>query len=317
MLNFRKLPKPIRKYIVYMADNKHKSGKLTAEKIQSNKSRNNQACVRNDYIEEGCNNICTLCGTQFMVYYELYKHIKDNECTKKDWKNKNVVNNVQHNIKSSHTINTNHINVDGNVRVVKFGTENLSYISDDLYKHILGKGLKAICEFIEHSHFNPKHPENHNIYIATLKADHLVLYNGEKWTIAQRDEQLEDIIYAKSEFLYRKFKELSSEMDPRDVQQFQNFINCRDDESIMDILKNELVVKLYENRIIPQMRRKAYVENILMRDTIRDKLQAPMKENDTCNKLDRCAVIEEIKDMLYTITYDNLLLIKNMISELK
>jgi len=294
-----------------MADNKRKSRKLPPDKSY-------KTSITTDYTEEGCNNICALCGTQFMVYHELYKHIKDNICISKDWKNKNVVHNVQQNVKNSRTINTNHINVDGNVRVVRFGNENLSYISDDLYKHILGKGLKAICEFTEHSHFDPKHPENHNIYITNLKSDHLVLYNGDKWTIAQRDEQLEDIIYAKSEFLYRKFKELSSTMDPRDVQQFQNFINCRDDEDIMNILKNELVLKLYENRMIPQMRRKAYVENILARD----KIPAGVKEkdrliNDTEDKISRYVVIDEIKDMLGTITYDNLIIIKDMISTLK
>jgi hypothetical protein len=280
-----------------MTDNKRKSGKLMSDNIQFDKSGKGKGRVITDYIEDGCNNICVLCGTQFVVYHELYKHIKDNECA-------NTIRNIQHNVKNSHTINTNNITVDGNVRVVRFGNENLSYISDDIYKHILGKGLKAICEFIEHSHFNPKHPENHNIYITNLKSDHLVLYNGDKWTIAQRDEQLEDIIYAKSEFLYRKFKELSSTMDLRDVQQFQNFINCRDEEDVMNILKSELVVKLYENRMIPQMRRKAHVDNLLTKDSLKDK---------TCTESNRSCVINEIKDMLDTLTYENLILIKEMV----
>jgi hypothetical protein len=292
-----------------MTDNKRKSGKLVPDNTQLDKSGKGKGRVITDYIEDGCNNICVLCGTQFVVYHELYKHIKENECAIKDWDSKNTVRNIQQNVKNSHTINTNNITVDGNVRVVRFGDENLSYISDDLYKHILGKGLKAICEFIEHSHFNPKHPENHNIYITNIKSDHLVLYNGDKWTIAQRDEQLEDIIYAKSEFLYRKFKELSSTMDLRDIQQFQNFINCRDEEDIMNILKNELVVKLYENRMIPQMRRKAYVDNLLTKDSIRDKTDVIIKDTD----YNRYCVINEIKDMLDTLTYDNLILIKEMI----
>jgi hypothetical protein len=54
-------------------------------------------------------------------------------------------------------------NVDGDVKVVKFGEENLSYISDDTFKKIIGRGFKSLEEFMNHVHFNKDHPENHNI----------------------------------------------------------------------------------------------------------------------------------------------------------
>lgn len=156
---------------------------------------------------------------------------------------------------NAQTYNNLNVGVD-TVKVVKFGNENLSYISDDLYKQILGRGLRSVEEFIEHSHFNRRHPENHNIYIANIKDEYIVLYDGDKWAITKRDEKLEDIIYAKSDFLCEKFKQLSREMNIRDAKKFENFIRLRDDAKTMSRIKNDLTLQLYNNRKLPVKMRK-------------------------------------------------------------
>jgi hypothetical protein len=168
------------------------------------------------------------------------------------------------------------VNVDGNVNVnvVKFGDENLSYISDDLYKQILGRGLRAVEEFIEHSHFNKKHPENHNLYVANIRDEYLVLYDGDKWIITKRNEKLEDIIYAKSDYLYEKFKQLYGTMDTHAIQRFQNFLNLRDDIATMARIKEDLTIQLYNNRKLPQQmrRRMEILEDLELRRSIQTSL---------------------------------------------
>jgi hypothetical protein len=194
------------------------------------------------------NHECKICDKIFSSYSSLHKHTRKN-CNTDEIK---VFNNIQS--IDNRTINNqnNHLSVDGDVKVVKFGSENLSYISDDLFKHILGRGFRSVSEFIEHSHFSRDHPENHNIYIANIRDEYIVLYDGGKWTINQRDDVMEDIIYAKSDFLFSKFKELQAGMTQIDIERFMKFMNERDNDGTMARLKEEVKLQLYNNRRLPQ-----------------------------------------------------------------
>ena len=192
-----------------------------------------------------CINKCSMCNKQFRYRSNLHRHEK--KC-RTDIIN-NTINSVTHN---NNTIHNNNSLVSVNkVKVIKFGDENLSYISDDIYKQILSRGIRAIEEFIGHSHFDEQHPENHNLYIANLRDDYLMLYDGDKWTINRRDDSLEDIIYAKSDFLCRKFMELVDTMDPKDAYKFKKYMEVMDDEKTISRIKEDLSINLYNNRKLP------------------------------------------------------------------
>jgi hypothetical protein len=203
-------------------------------------------------------NICKLCTKQFKSYSALHKHVK-NSCEKDMGllhDNRKIITN-----NDNRTINNNNMKVDGDVKLVKFGNENLSYISDDIFKSILGRGFKSVEELVDHSHFHPDHPENHNIYIANIKNDYVVIYDGKKWNINKKEDVFEDIIYAKSDFLCMKFKELITQMTETDIKKFTNFINQRDEDKTMNKIKGELKLQLYNNRGLPQKLKKQIEDN--------------------------------------------------------
>ena len=202
------------------------------------------------------NNSCNLCNKIFKNYKSLYSHVKSNKCQTTKSKITNILNDNSTTNNTNNTINNNNMKVDGNVKLVKFGNENLSYISDDLFKSILGRGFKSVEELVDHSHFHPDHPENHNIYIANIKNDYVVIYDGKKWNINKKEDVFEDIIYAKSDFLCMKFKELMGQMTETDIKKFTNFINQRDEDQTMNKIKGELKLQLYNNRELPQKLRK-------------------------------------------------------------
>lgn len=241
---------------------------------------------------------CETCGKEFKHHASLYRHKK--HCTeekkpKLQQNNNTMINNIDN--------STKNMSVDGDVKVVKFGDENLDHISDDLYKQILGRGLRSVQEFIEHSNFHPDHPENHNIYIANIRDEYIVFFDGRKWSITGRDELMEDIIYVKSDHLIVKFNELKHDMDPRDVLKFEKFIKKRDDDDVLRKIKSELTLQFYNNRYLPQRQRKKMelLEARAIRDSVNNVVSISRgKFLEICELLDRESGgnVEKIKTML-------------------
>ena len=62
-------------------------------------------------------------------------------------------------------INNSKICSDNTIIVNNFGNENLEYLTDKNYHNFLNLPTNGIPKMIEYIHFNPKHPENHNIRI--------------------------------------------------------------------------------------------------------------------------------------------------------
>ena len=212
------------------------------------------------------NNVCDTCNKKFNSYDSLYKHAKRKVCSK----SRVTVNNTQ-NINIDKQLNVDKMNVDGDVKVVKFGNEDISYISDDIYQSILGKGYKSVEEFVDHTHFNPDHPENHNIYIADIKNNYVLIYDGLQWNIKDRDEAIEDMIYAKSDYLSVKFEELMHKLSPMDIKKFTNFMKNRDNDIKMKMVKTDLKLMLYNNRYIPCALRKQLEDSMRNQKTIKYK----------------------------------------------
>jgi hypothetical protein len=220
---------------------------------------------------------CIKCNKEFKSYSGLKYHMEQcNEDPK-------LVNNIQiEKNMEQHNNNVNvevegDFNVDGDVKVVKFGEENLSYISDDTFKKIIGRGFKSLEEFMNHVHFNKDHPENHNIYVASLKDGHVVTYNGKRWDVGLADQMLDDLIQQKSDILEEKYDEIADKLSPMESKKFNNFINRKDDAKVNLKLKRELRVQLYNNRHFAKGAKKLMEEKEKL---IQRSLQDENKDNE-------------------------------------
>jgi hypothetical protein len=246
---------------------------------------------------------CLKCNKEFKSYSSLNYHNNNNVCTSVS--SNNTVNNTINNIEKQHVNIKNQTNIDkqlnmDNVKVVKFGNEDISYISDDIYQTILGKGYKSVEEFVDHTHFNPDHPENHNIYIADIKNNYVLLYDGLQWNIKDRDEAIEDLIYAKSDYLSVKFDELMHRLSPMDIKKFTNFMKNRDNDIKMKMVKTDLKLMLYNNRHIPSTLRKQLETNMKNQKTIKYK-KSTSKDDNFDNILDAIADSSLTKDKIKQI----------------
>ena len=147
------------------------------------------------------------------------------------------------------TINTNN----NSILVNNFGSEDISYISNEQLKKYALNIPDGIHQFAQRSHFNSHHPENRNIRIQD-KNDKLVqIWNNEKWVYQKRQKVLEYLIYHKFDILNEKIVEmgLNKELSEFKKQLLDNIRDkyADDDLYFQEIVKNMEIVLLNNSNL--------------------------------------------------------------------
>ena len=94
-----------------------------------------------------------------------------------------------------HNTNNGTIN---NITINAFGKEDISYLTKHhnfpafMVKCIKEK-IDGVCQLIVRKHFDPKHPENHNIKKNNRKDDFMECYDGRKWKPRYSQDVLDDL----------------------------------------------------------------------------------------------------------------------------
>tara|TARA_B100002019_G_C21252219_1_gene591778 strand:+ start:601 stop:1533 length:933 start_codon:yes stop_codon:yes gene_type:complete len=96
--------------------------------------------------------------------------------------NKGVINNAKQQINNN------------NLTINNFGSENIDYITAKVFYKLLNTPYNAIPKLIELKHFNPKHPENHNVKITNIHDKYAKIYKDKKWIIQHKTDVLETMI---------------------------------------------------------------------------------------------------------------------------
>jgi DNA-directed RNA polymerase subunit RPC12/RpoP len=158
------------------------------------------------------------------------------------------------------TIDKQQINNNNNIKLIAFGEEDLSYISDSVCKKLLNKGFKSVQYMLEHVHFNKNKPENHNIYIPNLKNDYVTIFNGGDWTLKKKDDILDTIIDNTNGYLAEKFDEFikANSLDEATIRKYQRYLDEQDDAPVKKTIKEEIKLILYNNRKLPMGIRKMF-----------------------------------------------------------
>ena len=212
--------------------------------------------------------VCNYCGKDFSRSDSLSRHIdgyckvkKENDSKMEELletmvklkedvrllqeenaKYKNIITNNTQNIKIDNQ--TNNI-----INIVAYGQEDLRKISDAEYQRILRRGFNSVPAFMESLHFDKNKPENHNVYISNMRDDFILMYDGIKWRLKNREDTLQQLYEDKADILETKFEELLERLDENTIKMFKRFIKVRDtDEDAVKRIKKDLKIMLYENR---------------------------------------------------------------------
>lgn len=131
--------------------------------------------------------------------------------------------------------NTNIKTQNNNIIINCFG----DYITDKVILHCMDKVYGAIPLLIEKIHFDPEHPENHNIQIPNKKLPHAKIMNNKReWQFVNKKEAIDTMVDNGYNMLDEKFQEKSLELADNRRKHFRNFQSKYEDgdkDTIKDI----------------------------------------------------------------------------------
>ena len=114
-------------------------------------------------------------------------------------------------------------NIHNEIKIIAYGKEDTSYITDDEYETLINKGFKSVPNLVEFIHLNENKPENQNIYVSNMRDNYVLVYDGEQWLMRERDDVLQEMIDNKTDILNEKFDELIRKLDERTVKNLKDF----------------------------------------------------------------------------------------------
>lgn len=153
------------------------------------------------------------------------------------------------------TINNAQNQLNNNVIINNFGSENIDYITDKIFYRLLNTPINAIPKLLELKHFHPKQPENHNVKITNLHDKYAKIYKDKQWLTKNKKEVIDDIIdYCMADF--DDFKEQKDgELTSTNKSNFKKLEEEYDEKSKSLVDKSLLASfngseKIYKNEIV-------------------------------------------------------------------
>lgn len=167
--------------------------------------------------------------------------IKDTNITIKD----NVNNNT-------HIINKDNV-INNNVILVGYGKEDFSKIDKDkILKCLRSGGFNTAKNLTQVFHFDPEHPEHHNIYISNLKNKYAMMYEDNKWKAITKTELIDKIYEDKKNYVEDNLNVFYNSLTQSQKNSLKRWtdINNDDDKRIIKI-KEEIKLLLFNKKDIP------------------------------------------------------------------
>ena len=205
--------------------------------------------------------ICTTCQKGFSYLSGLYRHrakCKENQVKdppkldletefqklqkKIEVLEKNAIANnttkiENQNIKTQNNTINNIKNQKNNIIINCFGNENLTHLTDKVIISCMNQIYGSIPLLIEKIHFDPEHPENHNVKITNTKLPHAKIMNSKKeWQVVNKKDTIHSMVENGYNMLDEHFQEKSHKLEEMKQRHFRDF-QTKYEEADKDTMK--------------------------------------------------------------------------------
>ena len=167
--------------------------------------------------------------------YELYK--KDKEIERRDKQIVKLSTKLQIN-------NNNCIIQNNNIQLLNYRDTDLSHLSDNDYINSIKRVNNCVKILTERIHYNPKKPENMNIYISNLKNDYVTVYDNGQWVLKKGF----DDIYDHKEILLEEWLDKEQDKYPELRDKFEEYLNNKENDELLNNIKDDIKLMMYNNK---------------------------------------------------------------------
>ena len=152
--------------------------------------------------------------------------------------------------KTGVNIGTINQNIQNNIKILAYNKTDLTHLKDKDYMGFIKHANFCVPHMIKKLHFDPKKPENHNIYISNLKNNLVMTYDGKKWNIQDRNEVIDDMIQDKTCILEDKVEDwIERGKDyPIIMKKFNRYLEKKENDVVLNKIKQEIKFILFNNR---------------------------------------------------------------------
>ena len=201
---------------------------------------------------------------ELQALFEKLKQENEDLKTKNELLQNNPSSTVDNrNSHNSNTLNSNSIknnmvnSHNNNVTINVYGKENLSHITDEMYKSCFKVVKRSVEKFFKMKHFSKKMPENHNLYISNMRDAYMMVYKAGRWDIVNKANTLNQMYVDAKEDLSKAFDKMREEgtLDANLERMFSWFVDDSIEEADEDELKriscDFMACFAYNNRKYP------------------------------------------------------------------
>ena len=201
--------------------------------------------------------ICEFCNKNFSTKQHLSVHIK-NSCKEKNKilleENKKLKEKIRELEKRPTTINnTVNMSINNPTFIVNnYSDTDLTKLTDKTYNKIIKDAEEAyriIPNLIKHLHFNPKIPENHNVYLSNRNKNnkYLQVYKDKHWETINKTAEIDNLINDKETNISDWIGE-KGEKYPEAAEKYNEYLEQKYDEDTAKLIKEEVELVLYNGR---------------------------------------------------------------------
>lgn len=161
---------------------------------------------------------------------------------------------------SNNTMNNSHNQqFNYNIQLLNHNQTDYSHLTERDYVKCIKDVNHCVKTLICKVHFNPQKPENHNIYISNLKSKNIMVYMDGKWKVEDRATHVTDL-FDDNHYVLEEWYAQYKDKYPGIVKSFERYLKNKDDEDIVNYVKQLITKDLYNERDIVE-KTKLAIEN--------------------------------------------------------
>jgi hypothetical protein len=158
---------------------------------------------------------------------------------------------------------TNSHNNTYNIQLLNFQKTDYSHLKDKDYIHCINDVNHCVKTMVWKVHFDPNKPENHNIYISSIKSKYVMMYQNNNWDLVDRKRSIDDL-YEYTQLALEEWYDEYKDKYPDIIKSFERYINnINDDKDILKDVKELIVQLLYNKRHVVLKTRDLLDEDVL------------------------------------------------------